>query len=79
MQGVSFRAYTERQARSLGLNGWVRNLPGGAVEVIARGERQALQALERWLWEGSPMAKVRAVTTRAYVDAVEGDFQVRWD
>ena len=79
VQGVSFRAYTEREARTLGLTGWVRNLPGGPVEVVARGPRHALQALERWLWQGSPLAKVRAVTTRAFVGEVGADFEARWD
>ncbi len=37
VQGVFFRAFVARQAKELGLTGFVRNLPGGAVEVNAEG------------------------------------------
>ena len=51
VQGVGFRYFTERLARGLGIAGWVRNLPGGEVELVARvpPERKAefLHALRR--------------------------------
>ena len=41
VQGVCFREYTRRQAYTLQLTGWVRNLPDGSVEAHAlRIERQ---------------------------------------
>lgn len=36
VQGVGFREFTRRTALRLGIAGWVRNLPGGEVEVLAR-------------------------------------------
>lgn len=62
VQGVWFRAYTQRKARELGLTGWVRNLPDGRVEVVAEGPRPQLEALAQWLWQGSPLSKVTDVT-----------------
>jgi acylphosphatase len=62
VQGVWFRAYTQRKARELGLTGWVRNLPDGRVEVMAEGPRPQLEALAQWLWQGSPLSKVTDVT-----------------
>lgn len=38
VQGVFFRASTKACADSLGLTGWVRNLPDGCVEAVFEGE-----------------------------------------
>jgi acylphosphatase len=61
VQGVFYRASTREQALQLGLAGHARNLPDGRVEVFAYGEAAALDALERWLWQGPTAAKVTAV------------------
>lgn len=61
VQGVSFRAYTEQRASELGLEGYVRNLPDGRVEVVAEGPEDRLQTLEDWCWQGPPAAKVSLV------------------
>ena len=37
VQGVWFRAWTEREARALGLDGWVRNRADGSVEALLSG------------------------------------------
>ncbi len=61
VQGVAFRDYTQQQATRLKVTGWVANLPDGAVKVVAEGEEDALQQLERWLHRGSPAARVEQV------------------
>jgi acylphosphatase len=58
VQGVFFRAATREQALALGLTGYAKNLPDGCVEVLAAGDAAALRALERWLWQGPPLADV---------------------
>ena len=58
VQGVGFRASTEETARALGLGGWVRNMPDGAVEVEAEGPEDALRELEQFLRRGPRMARV---------------------
>src|SRR5690606_30291099 len=63
VQGVSFRAYTQREAERLGLTGYARNLPDGRVEVLACGIEDQIQSLLTWLQQGSPLAKVTEVTT----------------
>jgi len=70
VQGVFFRASTQRQAERLGLRGWAVNLPDGRVEVLAVGSAAALQQLGDWLHEGPPTAKVLGVDT-APADAAE--------
>ena len=47
VQGVFYRAFTSRQAKELGLTGYVRNLPNGGVEVWAEGERKQLELITR--------------------------------
>jgi acylphosphatase len=44
VQGVGFRYWTVRQARQLGLRGWVRNRADGSVEAVAAGPKEALDA-----------------------------------
>ncbi|MBB4130696.1 acylphosphatase [Xanthomonas sp. 3075] len=62
VQGVWYRASTRERAVALGLRGHARNLVDGSVEVVAAGSDAALGALETWLWQGPPAAKVAAVT-----------------
>jgi acylphosphatase len=58
VQGVYYRAATQRRAQELGLTGWVRNLPDGRVELVATGAEHALRQLQDWLWQGPPHARV---------------------
>jgi acylphosphatase len=64
VQGVCFRLYTVREASRLGVNGWVRNLRSGDVEVLAEGDEAALKDLERWCRQGPPRAVVSDVLSR---------------
>jgi acylphosphatase len=61
VQGVWFRAATRERALALQLRGVAKNLPDGSVEVEAVGADDALDALEKWLWQGPPLAKVSEV------------------
>ncbi len=61
VQGVFFRAHTQERGHKLGLSGWVRNLPDGAVEAVAEGPREALEQFLAWCRQGPPAARVDAV------------------
>jgi len=63
VQGVGFRDFVRRRARSLGVHGTVRNLAGGEVELIAEGERARLEALLAAAHEGPPGSRVEGVET----------------
>jgi acylphosphatase len=56
VQGVGFRYSTVDQGRRLGLDGWARNLPDGAVEVVATGDSAAVERLVEWCRRGPPSA-----------------------
>ena len=64
VQGVFFRASTQREAQKLGLTGHAHNLPDGNVEVLACGEPAAVEQLKAWLWQGPPAAGVTRVECR---------------
>jgi acylphosphatase len=44
VQGVGFRHFTSQLAESFGIEGYVRNVPDGTVELVAEGETQVLKA-----------------------------------
>ena len=72
VQGVSFRYYTQKTARRLGVTGWVANQPNGTVHVVAEGNDEQLRELVTFLHSGSPAARVSRVTAD-YADAT-GEF-----
>ena len=61
VQGVWYRGATEAEARRLGVDGWVRNLPDGSVEALIEGEPAAVRALVEWCRTGPPGARVASV------------------
>lgn len=69
VQGVGYRAAFEREARALGLTGWVRNRLDGSVEAVVRGKEDALKLIIAWAHQGPRMARVRDVTVTDMPDA----------
>ena len=61
VQGVFFRARTRTQAESLGLTGWVRNLPDGRVEALFEGDDYDVNSMLSWCRKGPSMARVTDV------------------
>lgn len=61
VQGVGFRQNTAAQADALELDGWVRNLEDGRVEVLFEGEEAAVASLSAWLEKGPRGARVTSL------------------
>jgi acylphosphatase len=78
VQGVGFRAYTIRQARALGLHGFVRNLPSGDVEIVAEGNEETIERLLQLVRRGPALSRVEDVTIEFAEPTDEfGEFSVR--
>ena len=76
VQGVYYRAATADEAARLSLDGWVKNLADGRVEVVAAGEPAAIAALARWLWKGPPAARVDSVYVEEWTSSLPRGFAV---
>ncbi len=66
VQGVFFRDSSQREARRLGVDGWVRNVDDGTVEAVFEGAPSAVEAM---------LAFCRRGPERARVDRVDVDDQ----
>lgn len=58
VQNVGFRFYVQARAEELGLDGWVKNLADGRVEVEAVGFDEELERFEALLRRGPSAARV---------------------
>ena len=58
VQGVFFRQSTRVMAIKNNVNGWVRNLDDGRVEIIAQGEEQDIDNLSNWCRTGPANSRV---------------------
>jgi acylphosphatase len=63
VQGVFFRAETQRAAEERSVTGWVRNRPDGSVEAVFEGTEAAVLSMLEWCKTGSPQAAVEDVVT----------------
>ena len=76
VQGVWFRAWTEREARARGLGGWVRNRRDGSVEAIFSGSPSAVDEMIQACWSGPPSAHVLDVVKET-ADFYGSGFEIR--
>lgn len=66
VQGVWFRANTQKKAKALDLTGWVKNLSDGRVEAVFEGEKENVNQIIGWCKKGPSFARV-------------DDIQIQWE
>lgn len=71
VQGVYFRAHTRDKAVSLGIRGWVRNLPDGRVEAVIEGSSEAVEKMLEWCRTGTPPARVDRLEILDHLEIIE--------
>ena len=77
VQGVFFRAEARARAESLGVAGWIRNLPDGRVEAVFEGEDEHVESMVEWCRRGPAGAKVEEVDVERQERVGETGFRVR--
>jgi acylphosphatase len=77
VQGVFFRGSTQDEARRAGIDGWVRNLPDGAVEAVFEGEAGGVEQLVGYCRHGPSWAQVTRVDVIEEAPEGERGFRVR--
>lgn len=73
VQGVFFRAETQKMAQELDVQGWVKNTEDGRVEAILEGEKERVEKIIAWVKTGPPGAVVKKVDVRR--EEYKGDFR----
>jgi acylphosphatase len=76
VQGVFYRDSCCREARRLGVRGWVRNRADRSVEVVAEGPRDRVDQLLDWCRHGPPSAIVSKISVTDEVPRAEREFHV---
>ncbi len=66
VQGVGFRAYVEREAKTRSLKGWVRNRSDGSVEAVFMGNEEEVQSMIVACHRGPRMSLVRNVKSEQH-------------
>jgi acylphosphatase len=79
VQGVFFRASTERADQERGISGWVMNTRDGRVEAVLEGEKEKVEDMIHWCHQGSPHSRVTEVSVdwKEYTGEF-GDFSVSY-
>ena len=78
VQGVFFRASTRDEARRVGVTGWIRNTPSGAVEAEVQGDDAAVDAMIAFCRRGPGHARVDDLRVEEIAtEAAEQGFGVR--
>lgn len=78
VQGVAFRYYAQREARRLGLKGWIKNLSDGSVEGYVEGDERPLKDFLDWCHSGPPSARVDKIVIEECVLEGLSDFEIRF-
>lgn len=79
VQGVFFRAETQRAAMGLNLTGWVRNVADGRVEAVFEGENANVEKMLVWCHHGPPASRVQEVVVEKEIYIGEfTDFGIKY-
>ena len=76
VQGVFFRASTEKMAKKIGLTGFVKNQSDGRVYIEAQGTPEQLEIFFDWCERGPERAEVSQVFKSEIPEKTESSFLI---
>lgn len=71
VQGVGYRAFAKKKAKTYIINGWVRNISDGRVEILATCNDFNFHQYLNDLYIGPPAAKVNEIIVNKNFDLIE--------
>lgn len=77
VQGVGFRSAASKQARHLGLKGWVENQADGSVLSQVQGKAEACNAFIQWCRNGPGYGWVEKIDLYEKSPAPLSHFRIR--
>ena len=78
VQGVGYRDFVRRRARTFGINGYVRNLVDGSVEIVAEGDERNFELFLREIKKGPILARVDRVEIEPRRSEGYENFEIRF-
>lgn len=79
VQGVFFRSQTRREAKKIGITGWVKNLADGRVEAVFEGAENPVKTMIEWVRRGPLLSKVNGIEVEWENFSGEfNDFEIRY-
>jgi len=76
VQGVGFRWSAAKEARDLGITGFVKNLSDGSVYIEAEGTRGQLDAFVEWCRNGPGLSVVESVDVNSFPPVNYSEFGI---
>ena len=76
VQGVWYRAWTQKMATELGLSGWVRNRSDGRVEAVFCGPTTKVAEMIGKCRKGPPLARVEDIRQSSVECPDEPEFRL---
>ncbi len=79
VQGVGFRYFVQKRANEFNIKGWVKNMPGGSVVVMAQGDFNDMETFMDHLRIGPSLARVLKVEKNQMPELEDfSDFRIRY-
>ncbi|PNR95297.1 acylphosphatase [Petrotoga sp. 9PWA.NaAc.5.4] len=78
VQGVGLRHFIRVNALRLKLEGYVKNLFDGSVEVVAQGEEEKVKELKKIILRGNGFSKVEDIEEDDFPISNYGDFHIEY-